>query len=87
MICNVYVSAIKCYISNQLLFIVILVGDLIADDTSTIETLRNHAKTLGGIVGAEYKFLEDKRPLEEKLEEEKLFHDQNYMKLYDLRFK
>ena len=40
----------------------IILGDLIKEDVSAIETLRNHAKTIGGIIGSEYQFFEDKRP-------------------------
>lgn len=64
-----------------------LVGDLIKQDHSAIETLRNHAKTIGGVVGAEYQFFEDRRPTEEKLKEDNFFYEKNFQKLYDLRFK
>ena len=63
-----------------------LVGELMREDHSAIDTLRNHAKTIGGVVGSEFKFFEDRRPLQEKLDEEKMFQDESLLKYYDLRF-
>ena len=36
-------------------------GEMIKDDVSTIEMLRSNAKTIGGIVGAEYQFFENNK--------------------------
>ena len=63
-----------------------ILGDLIKKDHSAIQTLQNHAKTISGIIGAEFQFFQDKRPLAEKLEEEKMFYDDNILKYYDVRF-
>lgn len=51
-----------------------ILGELMATDASAIDTLRNHAKTLGGVLGAEYAYFEQQKIKKQKLEEE-FFHD------------
>ena len=39
----------------------LILGELMARDASAIDTLRNHAKTLGGVLGAEYAYFEQQK--------------------------
>jgi hypothetical protein len=57
-----------------------ILARMMREDVSSLELLRNNAKTIGGIVGAEYDFFD------QKMYEGEYFIDKNLLEYQDLQF-
>lgn len=68
-----------------------ILGEMIGQEHSVIELLRNHAKTISGVLGAEYAYMDKRKTPETVAKEDAMFfdnfHTQTGMHLQDLKMK